>query len=98
MKLVYTGPFEAVEIPTGTSDVIATSGAVVDVDDAVAGRAPKGTPGEDGYDAGEGLLAQADNFRAATPAEIRAADKAAATDAATDVTATNTAAAAAQES
>jgi hypothetical protein len=37
-------------------------GEVFEVDKELAGRAPSGTPGEDGYDLGEGLLAQIGNF------------------------------------
>lgn len=38
----------------------------IEVDGALAGHPPKGTPGEDGYDAGEGLLAQPANWGPST--------------------------------
>lgn len=37
-------------------------GETFEVDAKLAGRAPSGTPGEDDYDPGEGLLAQVGNF------------------------------------
>lgn len=40
-------------------------GEVFEVDEQLAGRAPSGTPGEDGYDPGEGLLAQVGNYELA---------------------------------
>jgi hypothetical protein len=38
----------------------------IEVDAALAGRSPKGTPGEEGYDPGEGLLAQPANWGPST--------------------------------
>lgn len=45
-------------------------GEVFEVDEALAGRAPSGTPGEDDYDLGEGLLAQIGNFELANDAPL----------------------------
>lgn len=58
--LLYVGPFAAgVGIDTGQW---LEPGDPVDVDEDVAGYPPSGTPGDDDYDPGAGLLAQATNF------------------------------------
>jgi hypothetical protein len=58
--ILYVGPFAAgVEIETGQW---LDHGDPVEVDEDVVGRSPSGTPGEDDYDAGAGLLAQTANF------------------------------------
>lgn len=48
-------------------------GEVFEVDKAHAGRAPTGVPGEDGYDPGEGLLAQVGNYELAKAPKAAAA-------------------------
>jgi hypothetical protein len=59
-NILYVGPFAAgVEIDTGQW---IDPGDPVEVDEDVAGRSPSGTPGEDDYDPGAGLLAQTANF------------------------------------
>lgn len=45
---------------------VADPGDTIEVDAALAGHPPKGTPGEDGYDAGAGLLAQPANWGPST--------------------------------
>lgn len=58
--ILYIGGFAAgVGIETGQW---LAPGAPVDVDEDVAGHAPSGTPGDDDYDPGSGLLAQTGNF------------------------------------
>jgi hypothetical protein len=58
--ILYSGPFAAgVQIETGQWLDL---GDPVEVDEKVAGRSPSGTPGEDDYDPGAGLLAQTANF------------------------------------
>lgn len=54
------------EIAATGQDV--TAGGVVHVPADLAGRPPAGEPGADGYDPGEGLFAQPDNWRPATAA------------------------------
>lgn len=66
-------PFPELEI-AATGQVVAR-GEAVEVSKAVAGRAPKGKPGEEGYDPGEGLLAQVDVWREAHKAEVAAAKR-----------------------
>lgn len=39
------------------------AGGITDVRKEFAGRPPKGDPGDDNYDPGEGLLAQPDNWQ-----------------------------------
>lgn len=58
--VVYAdGPFEEVEVPSGENgSYIARKGEPIEVPDELAGRPPGGSPGEEGYDPGEGLLAQ----------------------------------------
>jgi hypothetical protein len=46
-------------------------GEVFEVDKELAGRAPSGTPGEDDYDLGEGLLAQIGNFELVESASVK---------------------------
>lgn len=59
-SILYVGPFAAgVQIETGQW---LEPGDPADVDESVAGHAPSGTPGEDDYDPGAGLLAQTANF------------------------------------
>jgi hypothetical protein len=59
-SILYVGPFTAgVQIETGQW---LDHGDPVEVDEDVAGRSPSGTPGEDDYDPGAGLLAQTANF------------------------------------
>lgn len=41
-------------------------GEVFETTDEVAGKPPKGTPGEKGYHPGSGLLAQVDNYELVT--------------------------------
>lgn len=72
MKLQYVGPFDEVEVPA--LGIAVKRDEAIDVDDAIAGRAPKGEPTLDGkpnpdHDPGEGLLAQIANWR---PAGARA--------------------------
>ena len=63
MKLMYVGNFDEVEIAATGQTVKA--GGTVDVDDALAGRAPSGTVEDSDFDPGAGLLAQVDNWQAA---------------------------------
>ena len=77
----YVGIHDEVEI-AATGDVVA-HGATVDVDPELAGHPPVGTPGEDGYDPGSGLLAQDDTWVAVKHAK---APKAAASDDAAGIT------------
>lgn len=58
----YTGPFDEVEI--ATTGLVVKRGETVELYPALAGRAPSGEPGAEGYDPGEGLLAQVDTWRA----------------------------------
>lgn len=59
--VVYIGPFaDGVEI--ADTGQWATPGESVEVPDEVAGRPPKGKPDSDGYDPGEGLLAQTSSW------------------------------------
>lgn len=76
MRVVYEGPHDAVEVPdlapfVGVDefpdlDVVVARGVPTDVPDEVAGRPPKGAPGDEKYDPGEGLLAQ-DTWSAGPP-------------------------------
>ena len=55
----YRGPVESLTVaPAGHPTFTVTRGAWVDAPAEVIGRAPKGKPGNDGHDPGEGLLAQ----------------------------------------
>lgn len=64
----YVGPHDAIELTfvddTGRTMVVddVAYGDTVEVPAAVAGRAAAGVLGEDGFDPGEGLLAQSDNW------------------------------------
>ena len=61
VMLMYVGPHDEVEIvETGQT---CRRDETVTVAPAVAGRAPKGSPGEDGYEPGSGLLDQPDNWQ-----------------------------------
>lgn len=60
-RVRYTGPVESLTVaPAGHPAFSAERGAWVDAPAEVVGRAPKGKPGNDGHDPGEGLLAQGD--------------------------------------
>jgi hypothetical protein len=61
----YIGPFDEVEVH-GLGSV--KRGEVVEAADELVGRSASGTPGEDGYDPGAGLLAQPDNWQSVKPA------------------------------
>jgi hypothetical protein len=61
----YVGPFEEVEVD-GLGSV--KRGEVVQAPPDLAGRAPSGSPDDEGYDPGVGLLAQTDNWQSAKPA------------------------------
>ncbi len=74
--IVYVGPFRcfdgdppveapAVFLSTGQA---AQFGVPLDVESALAGRPPSGEPGTEGYDPGEGLLAQSTCWQPAAPA------------------------------
>lgn len=69
----YAGPFDEVEI--ATTGLTVKRGETVELYPALAGRPPSGTPGDEGYDPGAGLLAQVDTWKPAkavkakTPAE-----------------------------
>lgn len=70
MKITYIGSFAAgVQLANGQW---LAPNEPVEVDDATAGRAPKGNPGDDDYDPGEGLLAQTGNFATARTAARKA--------------------------
>lgn len=66
--------------PTGADREISATGQIVahgefvDIDAALAGRPPTGTPGEEGYDPGAGLLAQVDVWRARPAKSVKAKD------------------------
>jgi hypothetical protein len=60
----YVGPIDEIDLPLIGRSV--KRGEVFEVDEQHAGHAPSGTPGEDDYDPGEGLLAQVGNYEAAT--------------------------------
>lgn len=72
MHVTYIGTHDAVEIPD--LGVIVVRGHAFEVEGDVAGRAPALEGDEP--DLGEGLLAQHENFREATKAEIKAAQAA----------------------
>jgi hypothetical protein len=65
----YVGPFDQVEI--ATTGLVVKQGETVELYPNLAGRAPSGDPGEDGYDPGEGLLAQVDTWRQAKSAKSK---------------------------
>lgn len=52
--------------------VFVKAGEDFEVPDDVAGRPPSGVEGEDGYDLGEGLLAQTSNFALVKPVVSKA--------------------------
>jgi len=56
MKLVYRGP--SPEVFIAAAGLTAARDTELDVPDEIAGRAASGEPGAEGYDPGEGLLAQ----------------------------------------
>jgi hypothetical protein len=58
------------EVYVADAGVTAKRGVPVSVPDDVAGRAPSGTPGEEGYDPGSGLLAQTDNWSAVAGEDV----------------------------
>jgi hypothetical protein len=62
VPLVYVGPFDEVEVDLGELVHVVARGDRLDVAAHLAGRAPSGEPGEDGFDPGEGLLAQPTNW------------------------------------
>lgn len=72
--LLYVGPHaDGVEIfDTGEW---ASPGEPIEVDAELAGRAPKGEPGDEDFDPGEGLLAQPSNWKLATAAATTKAKK-----------------------
>jgi hypothetical protein len=70
--VVYVGPFaDGVEI--ADTGQWAHPGEPVEVPDDVAGRPPKGSPDDEGYDAGQGLLAQPANWAKAGTKAAKAA-------------------------
>lgn len=78
----YVGGHDEVEI--GETGQIVARGEAVLVPTDVAGRAPKGDPGDDGYDYGEGLLAQPSNWEKARKSDVGKDDESADGDAADD--------------
>jgi len=67
VQLRNTNPLGAVELPLVGR--ILEAGEVFDIDADLAGHAPSGTPGEEDYDPGAGLLAQVGNYEL-VPEEI----------------------------
>lgn len=66
-KIKNVSPYGDLDVPL-LGRVVA-AGEVVEVSAAHAGKAPSGTPDTDGYDPGQGLLAQVDNWQPATKRE-----------------------------
>jgi transposase len=60
-KLVYIGIHDEVFMPA-LDNLVAVRGEPVDVPSGFVGSAPKGTPGDEDYSPGEGLLAQVENW------------------------------------
>jgi hypothetical protein len=72
-KVTYLGPHDVIEIPALNWQSVQRNHSI-DVPDELAGREPSGEPGDDGYDPGEGLLAQSESWRVKkTP--VKSADK-----------------------
>lgn len=72
MKFIqYVGSFDEVEV-FGLGAI--KRGDSVECPDDLAGKPPRGDVGDKGYDAGEGLLAQPENWKPAKSATKKADD------------------------